>query len=395
MYLRVVDAWKTVESDGYREKTPIVHVVGRDTSWKRHHVAIKAFRPYFLVRQSEWIDVGEQLVEDDRVLDVVTEDERGRPETAIDGEQLYRVICREPDDVKDLRESVEDPFEADVKFPVRFLVDYDIYQWMEIPDDVFPIEEPISAEKVSIGVDNPPANTPPLRTCSYDIEVRQGGDGPPVVSEDGTEQARNPITAITAHDNYTDEYRVWVLAHKSWDADDSEAARNAVDAEVSVYGNPQDVVSFFLQWVCERDMDCMIGWNASGFDHPYLVNWALKNNVREVYDLSPTNDVYSMNGAGNWINGSLKGRLLLDLLEMYKKCKIHELSSYSLADVADEEDVSVGKLDLEDELDVPDGEPAIDYSWREHPETFVSYSLRDVKAAVGINRESQTDVNIL
>lgn len=414
MILRIIDGYKTVETDGYRQKTPVVHVIGRDQSWERHHVPIDNFPPYFLVRQSEWIQKGEEIGADDRVLDVTTEDMRGRPETAIDGEQLYRVICRDPDSVRDLRELIDDPFEADVKYPVRFFVDYTTtvldedsddqgtFQWVEIDDDALVTDsqgeyETVDAEHVTVGLDEAkiPTQTPPPRVCSYDIEVQQGGGGPPVVSTEGTEEARNPITAITAHDSYTDEYEVWMMAHSSWNVNDSQAAQNAVDCSVSVYSNPRDVASFFCQYVAENDFDILSGWNANSFDHPYFVNYCLKNNVNSVYDLSPTGDVYNMNGDGNWINSSLKGRLLVDLLEMYKKTEIHELSSYRLGDVAQEEGVGVGKLSIEDEIDVPEGEPAIDYAWEHHPDVFAEYSVRDVKAVVGINRESKKNVNIL
>jgi DNA polymerase I len=393
---------------------PILHVFGRDQSYQRHHVAIEGERPYFCVRQSEWIERGEQVAEDDRILDVVSEDVRGRPETAIDGEPLLRVICREPSDVGDLRELFDDPFEADVLFPVRFLVDYGVYQWIEVPDD---FGDTIHVDDVTLNLSSSmvPEETPPPRVCTYDIEVRQGGGGAPVVSEEGTEQARNPITAITAHDSYTDDYTLWILAHDDWDADDSKAAREAVDAsvadssdesahrnsssamncEVSVYKNARNVAGLFAEYVVERDFDVLTGWAASGFDHPYYVNYCLNNNVNSIYELSPTGDVYPMNGDGNWINSSLKGRLLVDLLDMYQKTKVHSLDSYRLEDVAIHEDVSVGKLAIEDELDVPEGEPGIDYAWQHHPEVFVEYSLRDVQAAVGINRESQENVNIV
>lgn len=394
MKLRVVDAWYTRENEGYRDTMPLLHIVGRDTSWQRHHVQVEHFRPYFLVRSSEWREKGTDVATDDRVLDVCTEDRRGRTERAIDGETLVRVVCRDPSDVGDLRELFDDPFEADVLFPTRFLIDHDVDQWIEVPDSVDG-DDPIHVDDVSIGVENPPADTPPLRLCVYDIEVNQGGSGPPVVSKEGTEQVRNPITAISAHDSYTDEYKVWVLLHGEWDAEDSQIARDAVNADVSVYSSPRDIVGLFCEWVTERDFDALLGWNASGFDHPYLVNWALKNGVRSVYDCSPTGDVYEMDGDGNWINSSLKGRLLLDLMDLYKKTQIHELDSYRLADVADEEDVSVGKLDLENEIDVPEGEPAIDYAWEHHPDRFVEYALRDTQAAVGINRESQAEVHIL
>jgi len=411
VHLRVVDAYDTTETDGYRETMPIVHVFGRDTSYERHHIRIDGFRPYFLARMSEWAEKGEEVESDDRVVSVETEDLRGRPETAIDGEQLVRICCREPDDVRDIRTYFDDPFEADVQYDVRFLVDMGAYQWLEVPDEALDSDEPINVSQVTLkggedgsSTDDPqgkdtqttvPERVPPLRVCTYDIEVQQGGSGPPVVSEDGTEQARNPITAITAHDSYTDEYRVWIFKHDSWDASDSQAAREAVEAEVGVYASPRDIVGLFCEWVTDRDFDALIGWNASTFDHPYLVNWAINNDVNSIYTLSPTRDVWEMDGDGKWINSSLKGRLLLDLLTMYKKCNVHELSSYTLSDVADAEDVDVGKLSIEDEITVPDGEPAIDYAWRKHPDVFVEYSLRDVKAAVGINEQSQQNVHIV
>jgi len=403
MYLRVIDCEYTVAEDGYREKTPIVHLFGRDRSWQRHHVPIKSFRPYFGVRQSEWIENGEQIADDDRVQAVETTDWRGRPEQTIDGEPLVRVVCREPSDVADLRELFDDPFEADVQFPVRFLVDMASSQWIEVPDsvaneeyttqDALPVSDVRHLERSET-----PDTVPPLRVCTYDIEVAQGGDGPPVVSQEGTERAENPVTAITAHDNYTDEYVVWITAHPSWEGVDYEeiqAYEEENPCNVRLYENPHDTVAQFFQWVTERDMDALTAWSGSGFDHPYLVNYARQNGISAVYDCSPLGEVYPMDGSGQFINSSFKGRLLLDSLDLYKKSKVHALDSYRLADVAEAEDVSVGKLDLEDELDVPRDEPAIDYAWRERPDLFVQYALRDTKSAVGINRESKESVNIL
>ncbi len=395
MFIRIVDAYYETQDEGYRNTMPVLHLFGRDTQWQRHHVRVDQFHPYFCVTQQEWIQMGEQVSQDDRVVAVETEDLRGRPETAIDGTPLVRVVCREPDDVRDLQDVFDDPYEADVKYPVRFLVDFDIFQWIEVPDNVG--DDPVPADKLRLDVsdDETPEQVPPPRVCTYDIEVRQGGRGPPVVSEDGTEQTRNPITAITAHDSYTDAYTVWVLAHNDWDVDDSRAARDAVDADVSVYKNPKTVVGQFCEYVTEHDFDILTGWNASTFDHPYLVNYAINNSVNSVYELSPTRDVYSMSGDGSWINSSLKGRLLLDSLKLYKKTEIHELNSYRLADVAQEEGVSDGKLDIESEIDVPESEPAIDYAWREHPEIFAEYSVKDVAACVAINDESKKNVSII
>lgn len=395
MILRVIDAVFTTEDEGYRQTMPLLHVFGRDQQYRRHHIEIEAFFPYFCVRQSEWVKIGEKLANDDRVRSVETTDERGRPERAIDGEPLFRVTVREPSDVGDLRELVDDPFEADVLFPTRFLVDFGINQFIEVPDSA--TDERISAQQVTVDLpeDQYPEHTPPPRVCTYDIEVSQGGDGAPVVSTEGTEQAHSPITAISAHDSFTDEYEVWVLAHQEWDGEDAEAVREAVACPVHVYENPHDVAGMFCEWVQERDFDVLSGWNASGFDHPYLVNYCLNNGVNAVYGLSPVNQVYPMDGDGSWINSSLKGRILVDLMELYDKTVVSELDSKRLAYIADLEDVSVGKLDIEDEISVPDGEPAIDYAWKHDPAVFAQYSLRDTQAAVGINNESKGDIAII
>jgi DNA polymerase elongation subunit (family B) len=395
-YLRLVDSYYTVAEDGYRIRTPIVHLFGRDTSYQRHHIRIDDFRPSFCVPESEWAQKGQQFADSDRILRVETEDHEGNPETSINGRPLVRLVCREPDDVSTLRDYFEDPHEADVLFPVRHLVDSGIVQWFGVTEDALASDGPISNEEIhSVDDDDLPDQTPPPRVVTYDIEVRQGGRGPPVVSEEGTEQARNPVTAISAHDSYTDDYEVWVLAHQSWDVDDADAARNAVECPVHILGNARSVVGSFFEWVVERNADCLMGWNASSFDHPYLVNWALQNNVQSVYDLSPTGTVYDMAGDGSFINSSLKGRLLLDLMTLYEKTELGELDSKRLADVADTEGVSVGKLDIDDQLDVPDDQPSIDFAWKHDPETFVTYALRDTQAAVAINNESKENVNIV
>ncbi len=404
-WLRTIDVVYTTETDGYRQQTPVVHYFGRDTDWNRHHIEIDTFRPYFLVRTSEWASVGGELDNDDRVMSVETTDMRGRTERAIDGETLLRVVCRHPSDVSDLRELVDDPFEADVLFPTRFLIDVADTQWLGVDDAVLDADEPIGTEHIHLPdydseQTETPESIPPLRHCLYDIEVRQGGDGPPVVSEEGTERADNPITAITAYDSYTMEYESWILTHAEWDTDDVTDVReyaSEIDCPLTtnVYENPHDVVGQFCEWVIDRDFDSMVGWNAGSFDHPYLVNYGLSNGVGAIKGLSPVGETYPMSGDGAFINSQLKGRLLLDLMDLYDKCIVHEMDSYRLADVAAAEGTETQKLDIEDTIDVPDGEVAIDYAWREHPEVFVAYSLKDVQACVEINNQTQENVTII
>jgi DNA polymerase elongation subunit (family B) len=402
---RTIDVVYTTETDGYRQKTPVVHYFGRDTDWNRHHIEIDTYRPYFLVRTNEWATVGSELDSDDRVMSVETTDMRGRTERAIDGETLLRVVCRHPSDVRDLRELVDDPFEADVQFPTRFLIDIADTQWIAVDDQVLHTEDPIGTEDIHLpdyenDVSETPESVPPLRHCLYDIEVRQGGDGPPVVSEEGTERADNPITAITAYDSYTMEYESWILTHSEWVRDDVESVReyeqsSGLPLTVNCYENPHDVVGQFCEWVIDRDFDSLVAWSGQSFDHPYLVNYGLSNGVGAIKDLSPTGDTYPMSGDGSFINSQLKGRLLLDLMELYQKTRVHKLDSYRLTDVAKEEGTTTQKLDIGDVIDVPDDAVEIDYAWQEHPAVFTEYSLKDVQACVEINNQTQKNVTII
>ena len=61
-WVRIVDVEYTTESDGYKQTTPIIHLFGRDTDWERHHIKVDRFRPYFVVRQSEWAEKGQRLL---------------------------------------------------------------------------------------------------------------------------------------------------------------------------------------------------------------------------------------------------------------------------------------------------------------------------------------------
>jgi len=394
MYLRVVDAYYTVAEDGYREPTPLVHVFGRDQQWQRHHLVVEGFEPYFCVTESEWAEYGTTVADDDRFVRVESTDRQGRREEALDGTPLLRVVVQTPGDVSDLRSVFENPYEADVQFPVRFLDDLDIYQWLHVEDDALS-GDTVPVEAITGSPVDAPDEVPLPRVCTYDIEVQQGGRGPPVVSQEGCEQTRNPITAISAHDSYTGEYELWVLTHSSWISEDTQAIRDSVACDINIYANPRTLAGRFCEYLTERDFDILTGWSASGFDHPYFFNYCLNEDVNGIYELSPTNDVYDLDGEGNWINSSVKGRLLTDLLTMYDKTVVSELDSKRLEDVAALELDDMDKLDIESELSVPEDTPAIDYAWKEAPGVFARYSLRDTKAAVRINEESKENVTIL
>lgn len=392
MLLRVIDACHTIETDGYDQETPVVHLFGRTPQGRRRHVRVDDFRPYFCVPASTARRHASQLASEDAVLGVEPADRQGRDEQTLADEPLTRIVCRTPGDVRRLRDSFDDHYEADIPFTVRFLIDADITQWVDVDCPRRGSDQPVSVDDVT-ALDDDHADVPdewvPPRVCVFDIEVEQTDDGPPVISEEGVELATQPLTAITAYDTYSGQYFTWLRPHHSWMASDTQAVRDRLNdldqsTDVTFVQDSGMLAVRFVEHVMQYNYDVLTAWNV-GFDVPYLVNHLHRENLPQVHHLSPVSDVREMSGDGSWINSDLDGRIVVDLLSTWEKSKIHVPDSRRLEDVAEQELDGVGKLDVED----------IDDEWKNRPASFAEYSLRDVIAAVQINEQSNDNVRLI
>lgn len=373
--VKVLDAYYVVEEEGYRRAMPIIHVMARDEEGVRWHIEVEGFRPYFYIAESEIDETTlSNLKADNRVLDLET------GFTGLQGQSLVKLTCVIPKHVPKLRDAFEQTWEADVPFQNRFLVDSNIVQATEVPTDAD--ERRITPDEI-VGVEDDDVASIEPRVVTFDIEVdRAPKDEPSVVTEDGTERATQPITAISMHDSFSGQYSAFVLERDDWDTQTLADARNAsdsltIDADVSTYADEKDMVGAFVTHVAEVQPDVIAGWNSNGFDVPYLVNRCLKRlDVYAIRKWSPTKDVHTMGGEGAWLNSDLKGMIAFDYLDAFKKASYTELKSNSLENVAAEILDDMEKLDVEEHV-----------AWREDPETFVQYSLRDVEAVVAIDNE--------
>lgn len=370
--LKFVDLYHTVEEDRGQYPEPVIHLFARHSDHEKWHIEVEGFHPYFCIHRDIDNETFNALNRDHRVRSVDFEEHDD-----MDGNGLWRVTTVKPrPHVSDLSEEFDAPQEADVRYTDRFLVDTEIKQCFEVPVEAK--ENPIHWEQIE-ATDTDLDVTP--RVCTLDIEVQQAESGPSIVSEEGTEMARQPITAITAHDNYLDEYQVWVLAHENW-VDDTERITQLHKelenvGEVQVFYEERGLLQDFVQYVSEYNFDILTGWNSNSFDIPYLVNRCLKEQgIYNIMNWSPTRDVDTMSGDGSWINSDLKGMMLFDMMVGVEKTSVHELKSYALSNVAAE------LLDI-DKLDVGD----IDNAWENAPEKFVKYNIRDTEAVVEIDRE--------
>ena len=372
--LKVMSVEYDTESVGVRVERPIVHLFCRDQYGEPREIKAVGFRPHFYIREADYkrTKYKHQISNDDRILDVHYANDDGQRYRSLSGEQLVQLECVVPQDVKTLRDTFHDEwgietFEADLYFTDRFLISEGIHRGISVPkgkskisvDEIEPLEE-----------DQVPEIDP--RVITVDIEVTVDDEFPDPMD------ANRRITAITAHDNYCDDYVVWVLAHESWSAEDRAEVHGIADekdVQLALFDNETALLSQFIEYCIDRRPDLVSGWNSTGFDWPYILNRAKKLSIYEVEQLSPMGDVGVWDGFGGQPTPQIKGVIPFDLLEAYRKTQIHELRSYALDSVAEYE-LGEGKEDIGD----------IDAAWEDDPHLFVTYNIRDVEAVVEIER---------
>lgn len=345
-----------VES-GYDADEPIITLYCRDQKKNRRTVEVEGFYPFFYMTEDEYEDRKNEVESDYRVR--YTEKEK----TDLHGEPLVKVVTVVPSDVPELRKSFNDHFEADVFFTNRFLITTGIKRGVEVPtgedrvhvDDITPTEDIFDQKP---------------RVATIDIEVLADGEFPEPT------EAKNPITAVSAHDSYTDEYYAWILEPDTWSGEQEWELPDGVDhCEINVYDSENEMLNDINHWIMDIAPDILTGWNSNDFDYPYYVNRCLNINEWSVKDIAENVFVTK---SGSAVIDNVE---LFDMLEAYKKMQIHELDSNSLGNVA-QEVLGYGKEDIHD----------LDEGWKHDPVLFLKYNIRDVQAVVEIEEHEDVDI---
>ena len=394
-------------SDG---KMPVVHLFGRTTDDRLLHVEVTGFTPYF------YVDRGTAAADDEwsirRVESVDT--------PALDGTPVDRVTTIEPRNVGHVRNEYDPHYEADIPFPDRFLIDRGIEKWASVPLGDATLSED---ERTRVTVTDPErirpvspdaADRADLRVTILDIEVEDRNGFPEA------DEAAEPILSITVWDSFLDEYRV--LLHRpddapdapavlpdytpisamgdgdgSADADDSERDGDpdrddrdtdaGMDCSIHSFDSEEAMLAAFVNYLRESDPDLLAAWNMNDFDAPYIANRLDEIDVSESVSDVPVgcHDEVSADAlsrvdetwSGGWSGPSIKGRVVFDLLDAYKRTQLTELDSYRL-DAVGESVFGTGKEFHE--ADVGD-------LWEDDPERFVEYNLRDVELCVALDRK--------
>ena len=367
----------TVEGYG-DDEYPVIHVFGRrpvpDGDDVAEHVRVLGVEPYFYVPTAE-LDADPVDVYD-AVIGTRETDPDGAGYESIRGEPLTRIVTRTPRDVGTIRDEFETTFEADIRFPNRFLIDNGLKGGLRVEERR--LDDDDGTIQVHEGHLEPADVDADLRVNTFDIEVDDRRGFP----EDGEE----PIICLTSHDSYDDEYVVWL-----YEAPDAEVppptdlagyegiGDDAVTLDVRTYETEAAMLDAFVRYLGETAPDVVTGWNFEDFDAPYLLDrLEVLDERTDEYDLSierlsRVDEVWR----SGWGGPNIKGLVVFDLLYAYKRTMFTELESYRL-DAVGERELGVGKERYAGDI----GD-----LWEQDPERLLEYSVRDVELCVEIDRK--------
>ena len=297
---------------------PLIYAFCREDDKKKIHT-IKGFKPYFYIKENELIPK--------EAAAFITNIEGGY--TSIYNDKLKKITVKIPNDVYAVRQMFPETFEADIPFPIRFLIDR---------------VESIIPQK--------------YRTLILDIET---------TTTYGFPKEDNPIenvTVVSYHDNYTDEITTLVFRPNIL-----PEIKQKENGTIEYFDDEHKMLSYFISLIRRIDPDIITAWNVK-FDIGYLVA-RMKVLRCDVKALSPMRYVEKRN-----VDWTIKGRVVFDLLTAYRRIHLSELTSYALASVAKDE---LGETEEKERI------PDFTKAWKENLDNLIEYNRNDVILTKKIN----------
>jgi DNA polymerase-2 len=328
----------------YRVKRtlPVVQIFGRLASGEAFLVEDDRFRPYFFV--------------DERAAQLLA----GAPHAALEpsglrplrgGRALVRVTTDVPATLPPLRERVERAggatFEADLRFPYRYLVDHGLRTGVEIAGEAEPLKGGL------LRFANPelrPASVRPApRALSLDLETSP------------------------------DASHVYSVALVGGEVDEVHLVSRRAVRGAAVHASERALLAAVAERIRALDPDLLVGWNVVDFD---LRTWAARAQALGVdaeLGRLPGAILFQQDpGFTRQWRAGIPGRIALDALPLVRDAL--RLEDYRLETAAR---ALLGRGKLLD-AEAPDAAAEITRLYYEDPEALVAYNREDARLVLDI-----------
>ncbi|MBU0461809.1 MAG: DNA polymerase II [Nanoarchaeota archaeon] len=303
-------------------------------------LTINKYRPYFCIKTKDRKKAEKLLKLDYEDTDFVN----------FDADKVTKVIIDVPKDVPKIKKMFLEEnivcYEADIRFPYRFMIDKDIKGCVEISGEY---EKGEFVDRVYKEPEiKPTAFAPKLKVLSFDIESDKSG--------------RNLYSIAL----YSEKLKKCLIIKKG-------KYKNAES-----FSNEKELLERFKQLVIETDPDIITGWNVIDFDMVYLrdkfsqhkikfelgrVDWPCKLRITESFFETSSADV--------------PGRAVLDGIRLVKMSFL-KLPDYKLNTAAKEflGEEKIFKGDSRHEQ--------IDEAYKKKPQLLIDYNIKDAQLAYDI-----------
>jgi len=269
-----------------KQQYPLLHIFCRDKNYKRVEVLVDDFQPYFYVSKSKE-DLKDKFKE-------ILSSERGYVSYDTK-EYLVKFYTELPSDVGKLRKILHHypyyvrTYEADVLFPIRFLIDREIYSG---------IDYDIYLKDIRKGIDAPTR----FRILYVDIETYS-------IKKEDLENYEAPVIVYGMYDSLSKKY--YILSQK--EIEKKELEKYLIEKrEIEVKIIPKEVKLLLEVRKYFQKLEPDIVLSFSPFDMNYTVRRMNKLGIK-YRSLSPMN-IVSLRGDSCKISGIQ----VLDISEMYR-----------------------------------------------------------------------------
>lgn len=295
----------------YKEEKgkPIIYIFyDRESNGIRKIKKITDFEPYFYVKYDEKIPNLKQIKK------VV----KGNYYSLF-GDKLKKIIVNLPEEVPQIRDKFTKTYEADVLFLGRYMIDK---------------MKEIKKER--------------LRIQYTDIETDDCND---------VTNTPLPITCIGVYDNFLNKYITFI-----WSGKVNKRVFKNENHSIYYFKSEIEMLKEYVKFITTTDPDILTGWYFVEFDLRYIINRMGKLGLNWG-KLSPINIV------GTREDILIKGRICMDMIQLYSNFHEGDLESRQLDDVGRDE-LKLEKLKFI-------GTPG--KLWREDIVKLIKYNKRDVE----------------